>query len=76
MRYRLDMGWRHWRLGLEYDGEEFHGEEFEAHDKARRAWIRGRGWTVQAFRKEHVFTASHAFEDAVSSLVNEASSRT
>jgi very-short-patch-repair endonuclease len=73
-RFRLDMGWRHWRLALEYDGEEFHGPDSEEHDEARREWIRGRGWTVEVFRKEHIFTPSHAFEDAVGTLVKVARS--
>ena len=73
-RFRLDMGWRFWRLALEYDGEEFHGDEFEAHDEARRQWIRGRGWTVGVFRKEHIFAASPVFEEEVNKLVTVARS--
>jgi hypothetical protein len=70
-KYRLDMGWRRWRLALEYDGEEFHGEEYADHDEKRREWIARRGWRVEVFKKEHIFTASRAFEDTVSSLVRE-----
>ena len=73
-RFRLDLGWRFWRLALEYDGQEFHGAEFEERDEARRKWIRGRGWTVGVFRKEHIFTASRTFEDEVDQLVTVARS--
>ena len=71
-RYRLDLGWRRWLLALEYDGEEFHGPEYEEHDRTRRDWIARRGWTVQVFTKEQIFTASRGFEDTVSSLVTAA----
>ena len=40
-------------------------------DQKRREWIARRGWTVEAFRKEHIFTASRVFEDTVSSLVRD-----
>lgn len=73
-RYLLDLGYRRWRLGLEYDGEEFHGPEHAAHDERRRTWIGGRGWTVRAFRKVHIFTTSQAFETEVMELVSAARS--
>jgi hypothetical protein len=71
-RFRLDMGWRHWKLGLEYDGEVAHPEERRAHDEARREWIAGRGWTVRAYRRGDIFTPSRHFEDEVSRLVRDA----
>jgi len=71
VRYFLDLGWLHWRLGLEYDGEEFHGPEQQQHDESRRAWIRTRGWTVEAFRRDLVFDPGDGFERAVRALVNE-----
>jgi very-short-patch-repair endonuclease len=69
-RFRLDLGWPHWRLALEYDGEEFHGEDAEEHDEARRKWIGDRGWTCRAYRKAHIFTSSQGFEHEVMGLVN------
>ncbi len=72
VRFFLDLGWEHWRLALEYDGEEFHPEEQRAHDEARRGWIEGREWTVRAFRREDIFTTSLHFEQQVSELVAEA----
>jgi hypothetical protein len=74
-RFWLDLGWPEWMLALEYDGEEFHPKERKAHDDARREWIAGRGWSVRAFRREHVFTASRTFEDAVQMLVKDAAPR-
>ena len=68
-RYRLDLGWTRWRLALEYDGEEYHGDDATAHDEARRRWIRRRGWQVEVFRKEDIFTPEWAFERRVGELV-------
>jgi hypothetical protein len=75
VRFWLDLGWKNWMLGLEYDGEEFHGPEQRAHDERRRAWIEQRGWIVRAFRKEHVFMSDQAFEYEVNRLVGEARGR-
>jgi hypothetical protein len=72
VKYYLDLGWRHWRLALEYDGEEYHGPEQVEHDNQRRAWIAERGWTIRIYRKEHIFTRSQAFEEDVLALVNQA----
>ncbi|MFL6181426.1 MAG: type IV toxin-antitoxin system AbiEi family antitoxin [Actinomycetes bacterium] len=72
VRFWLDLGWPEWMLGLEYDGEEFHPEERRAHDEARREWIAGRGWTIRAFRREDIFTASRHFEHEVQMLVMDA----
>jgi hypothetical protein len=69
VRFLLDLGWPEWLLALEYDGEEAHPEERLAHDEARREWISGRGWTVRAFRRRDIFTASRHFEDEVKTLV-------
>jgi hypothetical protein len=68
-RYYLDLGWRRWRLALEYDGEEHHGPEHADHDAQRRSWIARRGWTIRVYRKEHIFTASRVFEEDVWALV-------
>jgi hypothetical protein len=72
VRYYLDLGWRQWRLALEYDGQEHHGPEQAAHDDQRRSWIAQRGWTIRIYRKEHIFTSSQAFEEDVLTLVDQA----
>jgi hypothetical protein len=71
-RYRLDLGWRRWRLALEYDGEQYHGPDAAEHDEARRRWIAGRGWTVAVFGKEDVFSRKWDLEQRVETLVAEA----
>lgn len=52
---RLDLGCRDRRYAAEYDGEEFHQESDAEHDRQRRQWIADAGWTVDVFRKMHVF---------------------
>lgn len=72
IRFWLDLGWKHWRLAIEYDGEEFHGPEAEEHDAQRRNWIGKRDWAVRAYRKQHIFTTSQLFETEVATLVTAA----
>lgn len=45
--FRLDLAYPHARVAVEYDGREFHdSEEQKEADKARRQWMRDRGWKV------------------------------
>jgi hypothetical protein len=54
--YRLDMGLEELCFAAEYEGEEWHGEDREEHDEERRQWLdRERGWSIEVFRKQHVF---------------------
>jgi hypothetical protein len=51
--FRLDLGWRHHRVAVEYDGEQFHEtDEQRRHDLERRMWLRDHGWTVIVVRKD------------------------
>jgi hypothetical protein len=55
--YRLDLAWPKNRVAVEYDGREYHEDDLHReHDEERRAWLRGRGWTVVVVTKED-FTA-------------------
>lgn len=53
---RLDLGNETLRIGVEYDGEEWHStpEQLE-HDRTRRAEMIEDGWLIEAFRKEDTF---------------------
>lgn len=53
---RLDLGNESLRIGVEYDGEEWHSspEQLE-HDRSRRAEMIEDGWLIEAFRKEDTF---------------------
>lgn len=54
--YRLDMGLEEFLFAAEYEGEQWHGEDREEYDEARRQWLeRERDWSISVFRKQHVF---------------------
>lgn len=53
---KLDLGLEELLFAAEFDGEEWHGEERREYDDDRRAWLRDdRRWSVEVFRKEHVW---------------------
>lgn len=69
--YRLDMGWRERRIGLEYDGEEFHGAVEDAKaDEVRRDDLASRfGWDVIGVDRGAVLGRSMALELAVGDML-------
>ena len=53
--YRLDLAYRALRMGMEYDGEEFHSSVADiAADEQRRRWLAAHGWLVLVFRRGDV----------------------
>jgi hypothetical protein len=50
--FRLDLAYPKSKVCIEYDGEEFHGEEAKEHDRKRRKWLRDHGWTVIVVTKD------------------------
>lgn len=69
--YRLDLGWRRWRLAVEYDGEEFHDAPHQRYrDERRREDLRRRfDWTVLGVGKGEVLGSSMLLEQTVSGLL-------
>ena len=69
--YLLDLGWRRWRLAVEYDGEEFHDSpQQRLHDERRREDLRRRfGWTVLGVGKGEVLGSSMLLERTVGGLI-------
>ncbi|KRF11603.1 hypothetical protein ASG90_17975 [Nocardioides sp. Soil797] len=51
---RIDLAYRRLRIAVEYDGEEFHGEDRREHDETRRSWLRENGWYVIVVRKDQL----------------------
>ncbi len=68
-RYRLDMALPGCRLAEEYDGEDAHGREHEAHDTRRQRWLEGQGWRHLRFGKGEVLGRGYAFELAVGEVL-------
>ncbi|HET6562774.1 MAG TPA: hypothetical protein VFG72_12925 [Marmoricola sp.] len=55
--FRLDLAYELLKVCVEYDGEEFHGEERKEHDRRRRIWLKKHGWWVIVVKK-------HSFKGA------------
>lgn len=53
--FRIDIGHRGVRYGVEYFGAEFHGDDAKEEDEARLVWLEGRGWTMDVFGKAQVY---------------------
>lgn len=71
-RYRLDLGYRRPRIGLEYDGEAYHSQHHQQHDERRRKEIeRDFGWSVWGFGKGDVLGRHPAVELAVGELLSQ-----
>ena len=46
-RYRIDLGWRRQKVGLEYDSLAFHGGHATLrYDRERHNWLTAQGWTM------------------------------
>ncbi|MDN5853249.1 MAG: hypothetical protein L0K86_10460 [Actinomycetia bacterium] len=67
VRAWLDLALVEWKVGLEYDGREFHTEDYdEAHDNTRRRYVRNvHAWRIAVARREDIFGNDMAFERQV-----------
>lgn len=64
--YRIDLGYDEIRLGLEYDGEDFHGFDRQHDDEARRAACKREwDWDVRGFGRGEVLGRSPGLELAI-----------
>jgi predicted transcriptional regulator of viral defense system len=61
----LDLGWRAWLVGLEYQSDEFHTPRDDAHDVGRLEAVRALGWWVGEVYKEDVRPSSRRLRDEV-----------
>ena len=63
-QYRLDSAFVEQRVAAEYDGREFHEDEFDsAHDDDRRSRLsRQLGWVFAIATYEKVFGSDDSFE--------------
>lgn len=70
--YRLDLGYRDRRVGVEYDGDEFHHRTAAQHvaDERRRHDLQVRfGWTVLGAHRGDVLGHRNDLESAVAGLI-------
>ncbi|MBB5828636.1 DUF559 domain-containing protein [Micromonospora carbonacea] len=66
-RYRLDLGYRRRRIGIEYDGLSHLDRERLRYDRDRANWLASEGWTMRHFtdrdlyrRPAHIVTTIRA----------------
>jgi hypothetical protein len=53
--YRLDLGYRRQRVGLEYDGRSHLDPARLAADRARHNWLSARGWRMRYFTARDLY---------------------
>jgi len=70
--YRLDLGWEELRIGIEYDGEEYHSspEDRRSDERRRERLAKEFGWTVTGVGMGEVFARSLALERGVGELLS------
>ncbi len=71
LRARLDNGYSRVKVGVEYDGREFHTEDDDKeHDEKRRGYLEDtRGWRLCVATREDIFGESPAFEIQVGAWI-------
>ncbi|MEV0805187.1 DUF559 domain-containing protein [Micromonospora sp. NPDC050200] len=54
-RYRLDLGYRERRIGIEYDGLSHLDRERLRHDRDRMNWLHANGWRMRYFTDRDLY---------------------
>ncbi|GHJ10053.1 hypothetical protein TPA0907_44200 [Micromonospora humidisoli] len=54
-RYRLDLGYRRSRVGIEYDGLSHLDPDRLHHDRARMNWLAAHGWRMRHFTARDLY---------------------
>lgn len=75
--YWLDLGLEELRLGVEYDGEEWHSSDADrAHDITRRTALEDvHRYCIDVFRREHVFGPHEVVTRRIPDAIREARER-
>jgi hypothetical protein len=72
---RLDMGWRRHRVGVEFDGQDFHsGDGSLDRDRQRARELIAAGWTIVNITAGDVYRSPERFSGLLQSLLNRKSS--
>ncbi|GAA2221851.1 DUF559 domain-containing protein [Micromonospora olivasterospora] len=58
-RYRLDLGYRERRIGIEYDGLSHLDRERLRHDRERVNWLDANGWRMRYFTDQDLYRRPH-----------------
>lgn len=65
-RVFIDVAWPHHRIGLEYDGAEFHGPRELGHDVEREEALRAAGWWIGRLDRLDLAPSSTRVRDELS----------
>lgn len=55
-RFRLDMGYRKFQIGIEYDGSSHLTRDRMRHDRHRGNWLATQGWQMRHFTDTDLYT--------------------
>ncbi|MEH0843392.1 DUF559 domain-containing protein [Micromonospora sp. CPCC 205711] len=55
LRFRLDLGYRKQRIGVEYDGMSHLDRDRLRHDRDRGNWLAANGWTMRHFTDRDLY---------------------
>ncbi|MBF6297690.1 hypothetical protein IU459_09050 [Nocardia amamiensis] len=70
---RIDLAWRLWRIGLEYDSAEWHsGPGAAMRDNPRHNWLTTEGWTIYYATAADVYHHPHHFTAPIQSAIDRA----
>ncbi len=67
--YRLDLGYRRRRVGLEYDGSSHVDPGRMQQDRSRHNWLADRGWRIRYFTARDLYRAPSSIVATVRSLL-------
>jgi very-short-patch-repair endonuclease len=54
-RYRIDLGWRKRKIGVEYDGSSHLDRNRMRNDRSRHNWLETRGWQMRYFTDRDLY---------------------
>lgn len=69
-RYRIDLGYRERRLGIEYDGRSHTDRDRLRSDRARMNWLAEHGWTMRYFTDADLYRRPYGIIAAVRSALS------
>jgi hypothetical protein len=64
-RYRIDLGYRLLKVGLEYDGVSHMERAQLRHDRARMNWLASRGWIMRYFTDVDLYQRRSRLVDTI-----------
>lgn len=67
--YRLDLGYRRRRVGVEYDGRSHLDPDRLHHDRSRLNWLAEHGWRIRIYTATDLYRRPHHIRRSVRALL-------